>query len=159
MAIKAELAPIKTREAFALEPFTTFRQRMNRMFQDAFSPLALPAEEVLTFGDWTPSCDIFETANEIVVKAELPSVKKEDLKINIEGNLLEISGERKFEEETKRENYYRIERNYGQFLRSFTLPTSVDPTKIVAEFKDGLLRVTLPKHETAKPKQIDVKVK
>jgi HSP20 family protein len=158
MATRTELAPVKARELFPFEPFQTFRQRMNRVFEEAFGPLGAPGEEISLAG-WTPSCDIYETDNEIVVKAELPEVKKEDVKVSIDGNTLEITGERKFAEETKRENYHRIERSYGQFMRSFTLPNSVDSTKIGAEFKEGILRVTLPKREGAKPKQIEVKVK
>jgi HSP20 family protein len=91
------------------------------------------------------------------VKAELPSVKKEDVKVSLKNNVLTISGERKFEEETKRENYHRTERNYGQFMRSFMLPTTVDTDKVSAEFKDGILCVTLPKREEVKPKAIEVK--
>jgi HSP20 family protein len=157
MAIGTGTEMQKAREGSSLEPFSTLRQRMNRMFEEMFG--LGPADQALPFGGWTPSCDVYETSNEIVVKAELPEVKKEDVKVSVEGNTLEIIGERKFEAETKREDYHRVERNYGQFMRSFTLPTTVDATKIAAEFKDGILRVTLPKHEGAKPKQIDVKVK
>jgi HSP20 family protein len=158
MATRTELAPAKVRELFPGEPFQTFRQRMNRFFEEAFGPLGLPGEGMSLAG-WTPSCDIYETGNEIVVKAELPEVRKEDVKVSIDGNTLELTGERKFTQETERENYHRIERTYGQFMRSFTLPTSVDSNKISAEFKEGILRVTLPKREGAKPKQIEVKVK
>lgn len=108
---------------------------------------------------WAPACDIYETENEIVVKAELPEVKKEDLHVSFENNLLTIRGERKFSEETKQENYHRVERSYGEFTRSFTLPNFVDTNKINAEFKDGLLRVTMAKREEAKPKQVEIKVK
>lgn len=87
---------------------------------------------------WSPSCDIYETESEIVVKAEIPGVKKEDVKLSLQDNVLTLSGERKFEEETKKENYVRVERGYGSFTRSFTLPAYVDATKISAEFKDGL---------------------
>jgi HSP20 family protein len=157
MSTKQEMA--KVRQEFSPDFFTPFQQRMNRMFENMFGPLYRPATGADTFTGWMPSCDIYETASELVLKAELPEVKKENVKINVEGNVLEITGERKFEEETTRENYHRVERNYGQFLRSFTLPTSVDPTKIVAEFKEGILRVTLPKHQGARPRQIEVKVK
>jgi HSP20 family protein len=132
---------------------------MNRLIDEAFGPLGLPSEEALTFTGWAPTCDIYETENELVVKAELPEVKKEDVKVSTVDNMLEIRGERKLSDEVKRENFHRIERSYGEFTRTFTLPPSVDPTKISAEFKDGILRVTLPKRETAKPKQIEVKVK
>ncbi len=159
MARGTEVATAKAREIAPIDPFTTMRQRMNRMIEEAFGPLALPGDESVSLAGWTPSCDIFETDNDIVVKAELPGVKKEDVKVSVDRNLLEVTGERKFSEETKRENYHRIESSYGQFSRSFTLPTAVDANKINAEFKDGILRVTLPKREDAKPKQIEVKVK
>jgi HSP20 family protein len=94
-----------------------------------------------------------------VVMAELPEVKKEDVYVSIENNMLTILGERKFSEEMKKENYHRFERSYGEFMRSFTLPSFVDANKVNAEFKDGVLRVTLAKREEAKPKQIEVKVK
>jgi HSP20 family protein len=90
---------------------------------------------------------------------ELPDVKKEEVKIDIEDNRLEITGERKFAQEVKRENYTRVERSYGKFLRSFTLPDSVDTTKINAEFKEGILHIAMPKVEAAKTKKIEVKVK
>jgi HSP20 family protein len=108
---------------------------------------------------WSPSCDIYETKNEIVVKAEIPGVKKEDIKLSLQENVLTLTGERKFEEETKKENYVRVERGYGSFMRSFTLPSYVDVKKIGAEFKDGLLEVKLPKSEETKPKEIEIKVK
>jgi HSP20 family protein len=132
---------------------------MNRLLDESFGPFAFPGEESLSLSVWKPFCDIYETGNEIVVKAELPDVKKEDVHVGIENNLLTISGERKFEEETKKENYHRIERHYGEFRRSFGLPTTIDAKKVSAEFKDGMLRVTLPKTEEAKPKQVEVKVK
>jgi HSP20 family protein len=116
-------------------------------------------EENWSLSTWSPVCDIYETDNEIVVKAELPEVKKEDVHVSIENNLLTIRGERKFSEETKKENYHRVERSYGEFTRSFTLPNFVDSNKINAEFKDGMLRVTMAKREEAKAKQIEVKVK
>jgi HSP20 family protein len=127
--------------------------------EEVFAPFVWPTEETLSVTGWTPSCDVYETDNEIVIKAELPGVKKEDAKVGIQDGLLTISGERKFEEETKKENYLRVERSYGSFTRSFTLPTRVDQEKVLAEFKDGLLQVTLPKREEAKPKGVEVKVK
>ncbi|HWP42911.1 MAG TPA: Hsp20/alpha crystallin family protein [Blastocatellia bacterium] len=159
MATATGLAPLRAfRELMTAEPFRSLQQRMNRLFEETFGPLAIPGEETLSMTAWTPRCDVFETDNEIVIKAELPGVKKQDVKVNIENNMLTIQGERKFEEETKKENYYRIERSYGQFMRSFMLPPYVDAGKISAEFKDGVLRVSLPKLEEAKPKAIEVKV-
>lgn len=151
------MAPIKSlRNLISTDPFFLLQNRLNRMFD---FPLVPFAEETLPLTKWTPACDVYETDKEFVVKAELPGMKKEDVFVNIESNLLTIYGERKFADETQRENYHRVERNYGEFFRSFTLPAFIDAGKIVAEFKDGLLWVFLPKHEDAKPKQIEVKVK
>jgi HSP20 family protein len=159
MSTGTALAPFsRLRGLLAPEPYGSF-ERMNRLFEETFGPLGLRTEEALSVSGWTPSCDIYETDNEIVVKAELPGVKKEDAKVGIQDGVLSISGERKFEEETKKENYLRVERSYGSFTRSFTLPTRVDPEQVTAEFKDGLLQVTLPKREEAKPRGVEVKVK
>jgi HSP20 family protein len=132
-----------------------------RLLEDPFTAFRpfLPIEETLPFTTWTPPCDIYETEKEIVLKMELPEMKKEDVHVTLENNVLTLRGERKFEEKVDRENYHRVERNYGEFLRSFTLPTFVEGNKIFAEFKDGLLTVTLPKNTAAIPKQIEVKVK
>jgi HSP20 family protein len=158
MATGTGLAPKKVdRDLLTWDPFRLLHQRMNRFFNEG-TPFVFP-EETLSMKAWVPSCDIYETENEIVVKAELPGAKKEDVKVNIENNLLTISGERKFIEETRKENYVRVEREYGQFLRSFTLPITIDATKVLADFKDGLLTITLPKREEAKPKQIEITVK
>jgi HSP20 family protein len=141
------------RLARRLEPESPFDRLL-----ELWNVLPPIAEETLA-AKWTPTCDIYETEKEVVVKAELPGLKKEDVQVSIDNNLLSIHGERKFEEETKKENYYRVERSYGEFLRTFTLPAFVDATKINAEFKDGILTLNLPKKEEAKPKQIEVKVK
>jgi HSP20 family protein len=114
--------------------------------------------ETLTVAEWSPSVDISEDDKEYVVKAELPEVKKEDVKVNVEDGILTITGERKFEKEEKGKKYHRIERSYGNFTRSFTLPEVVKSDKVSAEFKDGLLHVRLPKDENAKPKSIAIKV-
>jgi HSP20 family protein len=131
---------------FLEDPYTTFRP-------------FLPTEENMPLTAWKPLCDIYETDKELVLKMELPEMKKEDVQVTIENNMLTLRGERKFDEKLERENFYRIERHYGEFLRTFTLPTFVDGNKIFAEFKDGLLTVTLPKNTAAIPKQIEVKVK
>lgn len=127
-------------------PFEMFR---------SFAPIF---PDNLRFKDWTPACDIYETDNEVVLKVELPEVKKEEVDVQIENNLLTLRGERRFEEQTQPGNYHRVERHYGKFVRSFTLPMFVDATKINAEFKEGVLMVTLPKHEEAKPKRMNVQV-
>ncbi len=155
----AALAPSGIRGWLDFDPFRDFEERMRQFFGAGLAPFGRLGEENWSLTTWSPACDIYETDNEIVVKAELPEVKKEEVHVSIENNLLTIRGERKFSEETKQENYHRLERRYGAFTRSFTLPNFADASKINAEFKDGMLRVTLPKREEAKPKQIEVKVK
>jgi HSP20 family protein len=147
-------------DLMSMDPFRLFPNRPTRLFEEpitVFRPF-LPFEENLPLAAWTPPCDIYETEKEIVLKMELPEVKKEDVHVTMENNVLTLRGERKFEEKVDRENYHRVERNYGEFLRSFTLPTFVEGDKIVADFKDGVLTVNLPKKEEARPKQIEVKV-
>ena len=151
------LTPV--RDFMSLDPFRLFPNRMEHLFEE---PLALfrpvMATEEWPLRAWTPPCDIFETDKELVIKFELPEVKKEDVEVKIEQNVLTLHGERKFEEKTDRENYHRVERRYGEFTRSFSVPLYVEAAKINAEFKDGVLTVTLPKSEEARPKQINVKV-
>ena len=108
--------------------------------------------------EWAPPVDIYEQDGNLVLKAELPGVAPEDLKLNVENNILSIRGERKLEKDVRRESYHRIERAYGVFARSFTLSPQYDQEKIQAEFKDGVLNVHLPKSAAAKPKAIEVKV-
>ena len=108
---------------------------------------------------WVPAVDIYETdAHEVVIKAELPDVKKEDIGVTFENNVLTLTGERKQEQSTKREQFQRVERRFGSFSRSFTLPASVDAGQIAASYKDGVLTIRLPRREEAKPKQISVNV-
>ncbi len=125
--------------------------RLNRMFADFQNEAFNQA--------WVPAVDIYETdAHEVVIKAELPDVKKEDINVTFENDVLTLSGERKQEETTKREQYQRVERHFGSFSRSFTLPATVDASRIVASYKDGVLTIRLPRREEAKPKQISVNV-
>jgi HSP20 family protein len=153
------LAPVKgARELMGLDPFRPFEDRIRRIFE-GFEPFRTLGEENWSLATWAPAVDIYETDNEIVVKAELPEVKKEDVYVSIENNTLTIRGERKFSEETKKENYHRVERSYGEFMRSFTLPNFVDANKVNAEYKEGMLKVTLAKREEARPKTIEVKAK
>ncbi len=137
-----------------------FRLLQNRLFQEPFTMFKpfVTTEENWPLMAWTPPCDIYETDKEVVLKVELPEVKREAVEVTLDNNVLMMKGERKFEEKTDRENYHRIERRYGEFMRSFTLPVYIDAAKINAEFKDGVLTVTLPKHEEARPKHINVKV-
>ena len=116
------------------------------------------AEELMTVAEWTPSVDITEDPKEWLVKADLPELKKEDVKVTVENGVLTISGERKLEKEEKNKKYHRIERAYGAFVRSFSVPDGTDCAKVNAEFKDGVLTVHLVKDEKAKPQQIEVKV-
>ena len=105
---------------------------------------------------WNPSVDIFENDNEIVVRAELPGMSAKDMDVKLENNVLTLRGERRFEKEAKEENYHRVERQYGTFSRSFSLPMSVNSDKVTAEYKDGVLKIVLPKKEEIKPKPIKV---
>lgn len=115
-------------------------------------------QESLTVAEWAPLVDIVEDEKEYLIKVELPEVKKEDVKVSVQDDVLTIAGERKSEKEEKGKKYHRIERAYGSFLRSFTLPEDADGAKVSAEFKEGVLKVHLPKSEKAKPKSIEVKV-
>jgi len=115
--------------------------------------------EAMTVADWIPSVDVAEDPERYLIKVEIPEVKREDVKVDVQDGVLTIHGERKQEKEEKGKRFHRIERSYGTFLRSFTLPDDVDGSQIVAEFKDGILNVTLPKSEAARPKAIEVKVK
>jgi HSP20 family protein len=131
------------------------QDRVNRLFNES---VYRPSEENDFYGIWSPPVDIYETDNELVLKAELPGIKPENVDIRIENNTLSLKGERKFEEESKKDNFHRMERSYGTFIRSFTLPRTVEQDKVVAEYKDGVLSVTLPKKEETKIKQISIKV-
>jgi len=115
-------------------------------------------QENMTVAEWVPLVDITVDDKEYLIKAELPEVKKDEVKVTVENGVLNITGERKFEKEEKGRKYHRIERAYGSFVRSFTLPDDADANKVNADFKDGVLKVHVAKSETAKPKQIEVKV-
>lgn len=144
------------------EPFrdlVSLQDRMNRLFDSSYRGVGAAGEEDWALGgSWAPAVDIFEHEGNIVLKAELPGVDTKDVDVRVENNVLTLKGERKFDTEVKRESYHRVERSYGTFTRSFTLPTVVDTGSIKAEFKEGVLRVTLPKREEAKPKQIAISV-
>ena len=114
--------------------------------------------DTLSFSDWAPAVDIEETEHEYVVKADLPDVKKEDVKVEFEDGVLTVQGERKQEKEEKGKKFHKIERAYGKFVRRFALPTEVDAAKLSAEFKEGVLNVHLPKSPNGKPKTVTVKV-
>lgn len=128
--------------------------RFNRLFGRS---LESPKDTMLAF-DWAPTVDITETETEFQIKAELPDVKREDVKVSVDKGILRLEGERRQEKEDKTKKYHRVERSYGTFLRTFVLPDNVDDTKVRAEFKDGILHVALPKAEKAKPKAVEIKV-
>jgi HSP20 family protein len=118
-----------------------------------------PFADLLTNGRWVPAVDIFESSKqELVLKAELPEMKREDISVLFENNTLTIKGERKFDNEAKKEQFHRVERAYGTFSRSFSLPSTVDASKIGAEYKNGVLTVTLPFRDEARPRTINIEV-
>jgi len=139
------------------DPFrdvVTLRERMNRMFEDVFS--GRTDDKELTPTSWAPAVDIYETENELVLSAEIPGLSEKEVEIKVEDNTLTLKGERRFEKETKEENYHRIERSYGSFYRAFTLPNSIDPDKIQAEHENGVLRVSMPKRQELKPRTVKI---
>ena len=146
------------------EPFrdlVSLQERMNRLFDESFRSRGAGAgqeDDWALGGSWAPAVDIYEQDGNIVLKAELPGVDSKDTELRVENNVLTLRGQRKFDHEVKKENYHRVERAYGAFTRSFTLPTVVDTENIKAEYKDGVLRVVLPKREEAKPKQISINI-
>jgi HSP20 family protein len=140
------------------DPFKDFmvlRDRMNRLFEDMVSSPRAEETDIMQ-STWAPAVDIYETENELVLTAEVPGVEEKDVEIKIEDNTLTLKGERKFEKETKEENYHRIERAYGAFLRSFSLPNYIDQDKINAEYENGLLKVHMPKKPEVKPRKVKI---
>jgi HSP20 family protein len=135
----------------------SIQDRMNRLFEQTLSRSR--GEEGVSATTWTPAVDIYETTDTIVMKAELPGVAREDIQIQINENTLTLKGERRFAKDVQEESYLRIERAYGAFHRSFTLPATVQQEKIRALFKDGVLELTLPKAEESKPKRISIDVR
>jgi HSP20 family protein len=137
-----------------LKDLMALQERMNKLFDETFSRGAQDVDA----GAWSPLVDILEQRDAIIIKMEISEVDQKAIDIKVEGNALTIKGERQLEEGVKREDYLRLERPYGTFSRSFTLPTTVDLGKVQASHKDGILRVVLPKKEETKPKQIKVEV-
>ena len=139
------------------DPFlnlSSLQEQVNRMFESAFPGRG----DASAMTAWAPSVDIYETENELVLKADLPDVSEKDLDIRVENNMLTIRGERKFEQKVKEENYLRIERTYGSFSRSFSLPNTINTEAIKADYKNGVLTVEIPKRAESKPKQVKVNV-
>ena len=149
----------------AITRFTPFRSplgemallqnRLNSIFQD-FSWPSGQSDESLSAGNFIPAVDVYEDPHKLMLKVEVPGVKQEDLDLRVENNTLTVRGERKFESEEKEENFHRIERRYGSFVRSFTLPQTVDPESISANYDSGVLAITLNKKAEAKPKQVKI---
>ena len=139
------------------QPFrgvSTLQDQIHRLFDGAFDP----ASDEANLTPWAPAVDIFETEQNLVVKADLPDIKPEELDIRVENNILTIRGERKFEKKVNENNYLRVERSYGSFSRSFSLSNTVNTESIQADYKNGVLTLSIPKREEAKPKQIKVHV-
>jgi len=143
-----------------LNDMAVLQNRLNSIFQD-FARVGSdiqPSSESLATGNFVPAVDVYEDAHKLVLKLEVPGIRKEDLDIRVEGRTLTVKGERKFEQEEKEENFHRIERRFGSFVRSFTLPNTVDAENIEAQATDGVLSIALNKKPEAKPKQIEVKI-
>jgi len=139
------------------QPFrgvSTLQDQIHRLFDGAFDP----ASDEANLTPWAPAVDILETQQNLVVKADLPDLKPEELDIRVENNILTIRGERKFEKKVDENNYLRVERSYGSFSRSFSLSNTVNTESIQADYKNGVLTLSIPKREEAKPKQIKVHV-
>ena len=134
-----------------------FRDEMDRLFDDFMD--RFPARREAEEQTWSPDVDVQETDNEVIVEAEIPGMEQKDINVTIKDNVLTLKGEKKQEKEEKEANYHRVERTYGSFARSFTLPTMVVVDKVSAKYTNGILRITLPKSEQVKPKEIAVEVK
>ena len=143
------------------EPFRELlstQDRFNQLFNQTFSRVFGSEGQELGNRGWAPPVDVYETEHNLVIKAELPGLDPKDVNVRVENNVLEIGGERKSEKDLKEGNYHRVERSYGAFSRSFTLPSTVTTENVTAEYKDGVLTLSLAKREEAKPKTIQIKV-
>ena len=138
--------------------FVTLQNRMNRLFSDSFEPEGSKDAEALSTARFTPAVDVYEDEHNVTLKIEVPGIDEKDIDVRVENNTLSVHGERKFEKEEKEENYRRVERQYGSFTRTFTLPTTVDSEKIEANYDKGVLKIQLAKKAEAKPKQIKIGV-
>src|SRR6267378_2554076 len=135
----------------------TLQERVNRLFHESFNSSA-GRDESLATSNFAPAVDVYEDEHSVSLKIEVPGIDEKDIDVRIENRTLTVHGERKFEKEEKEENYRRVERQYGSFTRTFTLPTTVDADKVVANYDKGVLKIALPKKAEAKPKQIKVNV-
>jgi HSP20 family protein len=141
------------------DPFrdlAVLQDRMNRLFNDTYGRGR--EDDLMNRGTWTPAVDIYEVDGTLMLKAELPDMRREDIDVSVENNTLTIRGERTLDNDIKQENFHRIERSYGSFVRQFSLPATVDAGKIAAEYKNGVLTLKLPVREEAKPRTINVEV-
>jgi HSP20 family protein len=141
------------------DPFrdlAVLQERMNRLFNESYGPRQ--SDDLMSRGTWTPAVDIYEVDGAMVIKAELPDMRREDIDVSVENSTLTLRGERRLDHEIKQESFHRIERAYGPFVRQFALPSTVDPSKIGAEYKNGVLTVRLPIREEAKPRTINIEV-
>ncbi len=132
------------------------RDRVDRLFKEAFGRSGFEEDIVASTGAYWPAVDVYEDDNSIAVTAELPGMKLEDIKVEVKNHVLSIKGEKKMEKELKEDNFHRMERVYGSFQRSFTLPANVEHEKVKATYKDGVLKIVIPKKEEAKPKEIPI---
>jgi HSP20 family protein len=154
--LKKDLAmPVLTRfEPF--REFSTLQDRMNRLFRESYNEGG--RDESLTTSSFAPAVDVYEDEHNVTLKIEVPGIDEKDIDIQLENNTLTVHGERKIEKDEKEENYRRVERQYGSFTRTFTLPPTVDGEKVSANYEKGVLKITLPKKAEAKPKQIKVTI-
>jgi HSP20 family protein len=136
--------------------FATLQDRINRVFRDSYSGAG--QDEALTTSSFAPAVDVYEDEHKVALKIEVPGIDEKDIDVRVENNTLTVHGERKIEKEEKEENYRRVERQYGSFTRTFTLPTTVDTDTVSATYDKGVLKINLPKKAEAKPKQIKVNV-
>jgi HSP20 family protein len=141
------------------DPFrdlAVLQDRMNRLFNDTQG--RGNEDHLMNRGSWTPAVDIYEVEGSLVLKAELPDMRRDDIEVAVENNTLTIRGERQLDNDIKQESFHRIERAYGSFVRQFSLPATIDPTRIAAEYKNGVLTMTLPLREEAKPRTVKIDV-
>jgi len=141
---------------FTRREFSTLQDRVNRIFRESYSPEG--SDEALTTANFAPPVDVYEDEHSITLKLEVPGVDEKAIDVSIENNTLTVRGERTLEKEEKAENFQRVERQYGSFTRSFTVPNSVDPEQVTAHYDKGVLKISLAKKVEAKPKQIKVNV-
>jgi len=141
-----------------LEGVAVLQNRLNSIFNDFANPDSELRSESLSAGSFVPPVDIYEDANRLVLKLEVPGIPQENLQINVENQTLTVKGERKFVQDEKEENFHRIERRYGSFVRSFSLPSTIDTESARASYEHGVLSVTLQKKEAAKPKQLKIEI-